>query len=562
MKENTLDKAMRDKKKFFLFFLLILTLLSVLMTCYYLPLPYGHDITFHIKRLDVLMESLRNHTFPIYMDNEVASGYGYPIKFFYSDFLLLPSALIGLFSDALSAYIILIFILTILCGIFTYHAVNIVYKNTYVAALGAILYTFSPYRLLDIYQRAALGETMSFTFLPLVLLGFYYIMNKDYNKWYIFAIGLSLIIFSHVVSTVLTLLTLVIICIFCYKKLIEDPKRLLYLAIAGVAAFFITAYYLFPLIEQYLTNEFYSKNDVFYKMGLDNVRLSSEDLIKGTFNIFPSINDPFLPRIGILFPICIFLRLLLLKSKRTDLMKITDMGVLVSCIYILLVRFLLPWTIPPFSSLTFIVFQWRLFEFCTFFFAIAIGYYLFLLIKSEKFKLISLFIVTLYICLYIFAESANTKAIHGGFDKENNSKNFSSMFNDNWSAEYVPRKVPSIAYIKQRGDSVKTQNSNTIISDFNKKDGITVFHIETNVAEKVELPLFYYKGYNAQIDNKDIPVKESENGLVEISPEKSGNIRVHYTGTFIQKISLPISLIAILVLCVYIYIFHRKKTRQ
>jgi hypothetical protein len=44
--------------------------------------------------------------------------------------------------------------------------------NIYAAWIGALIYTLAPYRFLDIYVRGALGESLSFIFPPLLILGF------------------------------------------------------------------------------------------------------------------------------------------------------------------------------------------------------------------------------------------------------------------------------------------------------------------------------------------------------------------------------------------------------
>ncbi len=92
-------------------------------------------------------------------------------KCFYSDFILVPFAIIAIFSDTTTAFQILIITMTILCGIFTYMTVNKISGSAFTATISAILYTFCLYRLLDVYHRFAFGEAISFTFIPIVFWG-------------------------------------------------------------------------------------------------------------------------------------------------------------------------------------------------------------------------------------------------------------------------------------------------------------------------------------------------------------------------------------------------------
>jgi uncharacterized membrane protein YdjX (TVP38/TMEM64 family) len=64
----------------------------------------------------------------------------------------------------------------------------------------------------------------------------------------------------------------------------------------------------------------------------------------------------------------------------------------------------------------------------------------------------------------------------------------------------------------------------------------------------------------------DIPVKESEHGLVEItvpnitgSPSEPELVVVYYAGTTIQKVSPFISILGVLALTAYIIVYKRKK---
>ena len=50
-------------------------------------------------------------------------------------------------------------------------------------ALAAILYMLMPYHLNDMYIRNALGEFLSYIFIPLVFLGLYKIFQKEKGIW-------------------------------------------------------------------------------------------------------------------------------------------------------------------------------------------------------------------------------------------------------------------------------------------------------------------------------------------------------------------------------------------
>ena len=64
-----------------------------------------------------------------------------------------------------------------------YCFVNKLTKSKQVGTLAAILYILMPYHLNDMYIRNALGEFLSYIFIPLVFLGLYKIFQKEKGIW-------------------------------------------------------------------------------------------------------------------------------------------------------------------------------------------------------------------------------------------------------------------------------------------------------------------------------------------------------------------------------------------
>lgn len=548
-----IDKIAANKKSHFWLFFSLLLVLSVVMMFLYSPIEGGHDFYYHMRRMNALIDSLRNGTYPIYLDYGGMNSYGYLSKIFYCDFLLLPFGYIGLFTDEVFAYKCLIFTVTMLCGLFTYYTVKIIYKSSFAAALASLMYTFAIYRLIDVFQRAALGESISFTFLPIVFLGLYYILKGDYKKWYIFAIGFSLLLLTHVISTFLMFLTVVIILIINTKKLIQNPKILFYLGLATVITLFITAYFLFPFLEQISSSTFYfqtrTNDGLFYGSAMP-----ISDIVGGMLNAFPAPDKPYLPRMGLLLTIVIILRVFLFK--KIPRLTHVDIGVLIGLCFILSVSFRFPWHIFPFNQLTFIQFPWRFYEFSTYFFAVAGGYYFLLLIKSNMGKIATIGIIVSYTLILLITDSKNFKVNTAAIGM---SEHTSMANNYNMGGlEYFPAKVPSLDYVVERGDSIGKSNTDTYISNFERNKGITFFDVEVSRTDKLELPLFYYKGYEAKLNDKATFLEEGDNGLIQIPVSQSGHFEVYYKGTMVQKMSWYITIASILGLFIYIFLQNRR----
>ncbi|MFV0417917.1 MAG: YfhO family protein [Dysgonomonas sp.] len=549
-----------NKKSQFWVFFAVLVLMSLFMTFVYGPIYShpGYDYYFHLKRFEALITALREGNFPIYIDYSAALNYGYLSKMFYSDIILVPFALLGLFLDASIAYEVMLFAMTLLCGLFMYKTINTIYKSSFVAFIGAILYTFSVYRLFDVYNRGALGEVFAFTFIPLVFLGLYHIIKGDYRKWYIIAIGFSLLIFSHVISSVLTFITVVILLIIYYKSLIKEPKRIYYLIFAGIITLVITASYILPMWEQMQSNVFrYESNDWTLP---SRAKLPLNYILWALFCGFIYPKDITIVGIGILLTLVIFIRLFV--KEKSGKLKSIDIGVLIGIFYVIASSSIFPWGRFPFTLLSFIQYPSRLYLLVTLFFSVAGGYYLSRRFIKDKQRLVVAGIVLLLTGVTMCLHSDNYKYMYAEHIRASNENPTSGNFFYLNGAEYVPDRISSGAYVENRGDSIISLNGNTEINNYNRDKNILYINISTHKPDSLELPLFYYKGYYTELNEKEIVIAQSDNGLIQIPVDEAGNVKVYYKGTTIQKISWYVTIIGIFVLCIYIFVERNKEKRS
>lgn len=542
-------------------FIAILILLTLLMMLCAEPFYPGYDYHFHLRRFNALIDALREGTFPMYIDYTAAEGYGYLSKVFYPDLLLIPFAGLAIITNTIFAYKSIIFITTILCGIFTYITVNKVYKNQYAAIVSSLLYTFSVYRLFDFYHRAALGEAIAMTFIPIVFLGLYYIIKGDYRRrWYVITIGYALIIFSHAITSLLMFVTTLIILVCFIKPLIREPKRILYLGLAGIVTIIITICYIAPVLEQISAIDFYYK---VCPIILPHTRKLTFEFIG--WSLISGLSYPeniAFCGVGIILTLAILLRILIRKQRKNPYLRSVDIGVLIGIGYILATSTFFPWGRFPFTLLQSIQFPWRLFGYSTFFFAVAGGYYLSLLLRSNKSKMIGLSIVVILTGIVMYNHLANYKYLQSNFINRISDEATPDNYFHLIGAEYMPAKVPNGAYIHQRGDSIGYNNKDTHIADFKRDKNILSLNIQTIKPDSLELPLAYYIGYKTTLNNKDISYEESDNGLVKIPVVQSGRVEVYYAGTVTQKVSWYITIISILVLSLYIFLSDRRRKKH
>ncbi|MDR1810366.1 MAG: YfhO family protein [Prevotella sp.] len=507
------------------------------------------------------MESLKNGTFPFYIDSDALNNYGYATKWFYPDLLLLPFAVLGNLASISFAYKALIFSLPVLAGIFTFLSVKRIDNNAFTAMLAGLLYAFCAYFIQNLFTRSAIGEALAMTFIPLVFGGLYEIIKGDCRKWYIFSIGVSLIAFSHVLSLFLVCLVSLVFVAICCKSFFREKERFLYLIISGITTLLITGYFIYPMLEQLFSNTFYYQIHT-YRSPTENAQSLAS--IIGCLSI-DYIHPPyyFNPKFGTLLLLGAFLRFFVKGKSKSKTVRLADSFLIISILLFFCCTNIVSWNTFPLSSIDFVQFPWRLLIFTSFMLAVADACYLSLIVKNTQTKITVLAYLFFLLLGSVGIDSFNFKKrsqpISVVWEKINNENPYNQG-----GKEYIPAKVPATNYpvcdYETRGDKIDTKYAATGISNFNRQNGVTSFSITpAGTDETAELPLFYYKGYTARLNGKDIPVQESEHGLVKIPVQEAGHVEVYYGGTTLQKVSPFISILGILALTAYIIVYKRKK---
>lgn len=80
------------------------------------------------------------------------------------------------------------------------------------------VYTFSAYRATDVFYRGAMGEAVSLTLLPMVFLGTYYVLFNDYKKWYWLAIGMTLLVYTYLLSVIMCSIDIGFLFVYLFFK--------------------------------------------------------------------------------------------------------------------------------------------------------------------------------------------------------------------------------------------------------------------------------------------------------------------------------------------------------
>ncbi|SDA73087.1 hypothetical protein SAMN02910275_02443 [Butyrivibrio sp. INlla18] len=534
----------------------------LLCVLYWICEPIGVDMPFHMLRIGELgKEIARDGTFPVYMFKDVYYGYGYPIPIFYCATFLYPFAL--LVSVGLSEIVAYkIMVVTLLWATFfcAYFCAKAWYKDKDYSFVAAFLYAAQPYFLMDLFVKASIGEAFAFLFIPLIILGYCFIMKTDQKikGSIILACGMAGLVCSHVISTVLVTIALAIWFIVDFIKNSQKIKVLISIVLSAILCACISAGYILPMLEQLLNDRYYAQT---------SAKLSSiPQSVLGIFipmhaakalSMVTGIDVPMSEVGGALIPVALVFIYLFAKGKIKDLKRTDKILIAIYCgiVVSMTVRFV--W-IPLESIFGFMQFTWRIYLI-----AAVIGTALFILLTQReyncKFTRVQV-LITIFSGIYVLA------VCFGYFG----AKRLSNATVNRSTIEYSS-ETGDILYISQKTDPYSIKDMERIVTsddnveftyEVNEVSEVISINIDKNTSEKeahFEVPFLFYKGYEAYYkdDNEKLEINQSNNALVEITVPagNTGEIEVKYTGTKLQKFSLYFSTITMLIVVIAYYLF-------
>ena len=218
----------------------------------------GHDLYFHVMRIEALADSLMHGVFPNRVSTLWFDGYGYPASVYYGDILLyIPAVMRIIGFTVVTSYKIYILSINIGTAVFGYFSFKRMFKNKYSAIMSTMVYSTATYRLVNVYIRSAVGEYTAMMFLPVIACGMYMIYTGDMSKKKeyfksatVLAVGMSGLIGCHILSTEMVCFILAIVCIILFKKTFK-LATLRVLGIAAAETILLSAYFVIPFLDYY-----------------------------------------------------------------------------------------------------------------------------------------------------------------------------------------------------------------------------------------------------------------------------------------------------------------------
>ena len=526
---------LKDEKTKILLYVLVTFFISNILVIFKNPY-YGHDIGFHLSRIQSIADCLNNKIFPALIYPNYLNGYGYGNGLFYPDlFLYIPALLVYFGIDCKIAYQLFLFLINIFTFFSMYFCINKITNNKNTSLITAGIYLISSYRLTDLYVRSALGETLCFIFVPLVLLGLYEIFYNDEKKGYYLTIGLFGVLSSHIITLLFCVIVVFVFALVNIKTLLKNKNKFKYLFIYCLLAIGLGSYFIFPFIEAYLADTYLvSTNPAtggwdytipFYYVVLE---------------IASNVGRYYPVGIGIIFVILFILFIYFKQYKDSD--KYINHYLLIGLLFLLMTTNIFPWKI--FSSLASLIqFPWRFMILATTSLLFGFSKTISKTLETHSNKFILRLIVVAFFTFACFFRDMYMKEEFRLYEDE--------IHYSLGGYEYLPSDV-DLDYILNESNDIKANHDIKII--YNKVGtNINIEYSNNNYNDTyLDIPLIYYKGYIGKENNKIIPIHKIEKGIIQIPlHEASGNISIYYSLTLFRIIGIIVSLISTIIFIIF-----------
>jgi hypothetical protein len=562
----------RQRAELIPFFVCIIAAAASVLPLCRLVLPWGHDQLVHLLRIEGIADGLRAGQFPVRIEPTALNGYGYADPIMYPPLFLYIPAFFRLFGVSLIvSYQLFIFIINLFTAAICYFAVLRLTKRRDTATVSAAAYTMCLFRLICIFTRAALGEILAMAFLPLVFAGVYLIVfgaadEINSGKWYLL-VGFSGLMNSHLLSVIIAFV-LIALCLLLNLRRLRDGRRLGALVEFAALFLLVNVWVILPIFSMLGTNMviFSAQSNM-----ADHAVFPQEmfaTFLKSTGlsgSLHDAATDMPLSVGGILAAgsaLFIFLRFRNRKEPpsgdRGEAATLLGSRALVAAAATLfLASTLFPWTlvhkIPLLGQFLYTAqFPWRYFGPASLLLCVVLGVGYGLAARPRR-------NLTLFLALaVIFAASAPY------LDMYTQNKDIPVYLAGKQAApvttylggqEYLRADTDKDA-LESRPAVVESSDPGIYITEYSRSYDRISFHVSTpdvTYGLWIELPIYYYPGYVAELDGASLPLSPGRNGVVRalLPAGASGMLRFRYRAPALYRLSEAVSLISVAAILAY-----------
>ncbi len=538
---------------------------------------HGQDLFYHTARLNAVYKGLAAGEFPVYLGSTQMGGYGTLSATMYPQLFLYPFAMLRFARvSLLLCYKLLIASLHIGSAFASFYAAKKICKSTTIAWWTCVLYTFSIYRLTNVYYRAALGESLAMVFLPLIIWGLYEVFWGNYKQWYLLVLGVSGVIQSHVSTITMCLVFMLIELLVWLITSVKDKKMDMWKRmLAGIKAVLLTVLLNASFLVPFL---FFSGENLQCFQLAD--RLSKRALyFSQMFSLFASASGsdyelggaigemPHTVGILLIFGSVLLVMVTLKGQEKNVATQIGKRCLVYGAVALLLCSWLFPWDMVQEIGLlqkmaSSLQFPWRFLGLASIFlcFAAAIGLVYFVKCTDRQWMYAVFIVLTICSTGYYF-DSEFFGGIQYGYKMHfEGMGRTDAMYMYSVGDEY---KLLEDNYNNSNAYITVLDGSELEYEDY-KRDGMHLWVTVKNpneIGDYLLFPLYHYPGYEILVNGEKVDVLSIDTKVACEVPYETAEIEVYYKGMPSFMVANIISLITILSIAIYNVIIHIRRKK-
>lgn len=532
------------------------------------------DAPFHGGRLAGLADCLREGSgYPCRLYTTACAGYGYANPLFYCDLFLLPFALLNLLGVPIAlCHALLLAVLFLASGASMRWMGRWAGFSPSICRCAAFAYMFAPTYLIAMFCYQQVGTMLAMVFVPCVVLPVFVLLTRETMPMRqsivavaLIGLGMTGILLSHMISSVMTAVFIAILCLLRIRFLLRHRGRIWLLAGVTIVTTLVTAWFWLPMLEQLLAvnlvvegpspwrHLFWKQNPKLLGWFVDPITIY-DIILPWVQGLFPAHAQQIRTLLGVFDGsfalwgwVVLPLAWVFWKVRGWRMIHAAPsearMAFWVWAVLIVIV------ISPPILFVLRPLFGWaqfpsRFFPILTCAFALFLGWFLVThCSRCQRFAVWAGFAVALLVVAI-----NPLRATFPTLFPEGSRRYQHAHIYDVGAGEYLPTN--SVIAAQRQGK--RKPDFTSWPSEGNFPHGPLTMEINAGQAS-VTVPRLYYKGYTAMLDGVPCVVRESADGLVEIvTAGRCGTLCVWYAGTRIQRVATWISCMTVLILLLFV----------
>lgn len=542
------------KKILLLFFVLLVSvpLIVPFLKSGYFP---THDGEWAVVRQGAMHRAFIDRHFPVRWAGNLNFGFGYPLFLFTYPLPYYVGEIFTLVKFGLIASVKIVFILSILLSGISMFLLGRILFGTIGGVISSVFYLYVPFRLVDLFVRGSIGESLSLALFPLILWSVVRVaQSKNPRHIGIFAVLFAALLLTH---NVMALLFSPFVIAFATLLVSNSPQKERFsiskcLFVGFVFGFLLSSFFVIPaLIER--------KHIILSQVSLADVQ---KHFVSPWQLIIPSWgygsfggSDNFSPQLGIVH-IAAFLAailLLFLRRKKKDMVFTICLFAVASFLICLVLLF--PIALPFWKNaplFTNVDFPWRTLGPAIFFMSLATGF----LGTSRLFGFLGIALAVVSIIINLpYARPRSYIHYPNEYYLTNEATTTSAD-------ELMPMWVKE----KPRGrflTKAEVISGKAVIRNLSYNSVRTSFVATVEEETAVAINTVYFPGWSVVVDEKEVPIDYgNKKGLITFRlPKGTHNITASFSETPLRLASDMISLVSAGALIVFV-VYGRRSSEQ